>query len=175
MTPASMPDAAFFDMDGVLARYDRDAYDPAKGRITGLPLYMDEHAHYFKHCIPDPLAISLFRSCMQAGIPSFILTSVRSDLPWARFDKVAWVAGQIPECDTSQQLIIADGDKAQAIMAARRMSSLGPGMLLVDDFNRNLWDWRRAGGTAVKYLNGVNTPGTYGGPEFDGRLAYGRI
>lgn len=37
--------------------------------------------------------------------------------------------------------------------------------LLLDDWNGNLIPWREAGGTAVKYINGLNSPDTWDGPK----------
>ncbi len=165
--------ALFFDMDGVIARYDRDAYDKNKGRGNGLAIYEDEELHYFRHCTPDWHAIGLFHRAVQAGIPSYLLTSVRSTLPWVRYDKTAWLRCHMPWFDPSTRLIIADGDKAQVIMARMRLAALNRRTVLMDNFNRNLEDWARAGGTAVKYLNGVNSPGTWGGMHYDARPALG--
>lgn len=162
-------DAVFFDMDGVLARYDRDAYDKNKGRGNGLAIYEDEPLRYFRHCEPDPYAIGLFRQAMLAGIPAYILTSVRPDISWARFDKVWWLRREMPWFDPDTRLIVASGDKAQVAMARMRRARLSDRTVLLDDFNRNLEDWARAGGRAVKYLNGVNSPGTWPGQELDGR------
>lgn len=160
-----MPDMAFIDMDGVLARYDWSMYLPDE---TGIAPYIQERLHVFRHCVPDPVAISILRAFMDAGVPSFILTSIRSDLPWIYHDKIDWLGRTIPWFDT-EKLIVTSGDKAQAAVAASRAGYLTRRMLLLDDFNQNLWDWNRAGGYAMKYLNGINTPGTSGLAEFDSR------
>lgn len=168
MTRDSMPSMVFFDMDGVLAVYDWDMYLPDD---NGVPPYMQEKRHSFRYCKPDPVAIGLLQRFMSMQVPSFILTAIRSDLPWVYHDKILWLERAIPEIDPSEQLIVASGDKAQAAMAAAKSRGLDRNMLLLDDFNQNLWDWHRAGGNAVKYLNGVNTRGTSGLAEFDS-LAY---
>lgn len=164
MTGRKLPSTAFFDMDGVLAVYERGMYLPDH---TGTPPYMREELHVFRHCRPDPVAIGLLRSFLAAGVPVFGLTAIRSDLPWVYYDKIGWLREHVPELDPSERLVVASGDKAQAAMAASRSRTLDRTMLLLDDFNPNLWDWHRAGGTAVKYLNGLNTPGTSGLKEFD--------
>lgn len=162
------PNAAkFFDMDGVLTKYDWAAY--LVETRPGVKLYMDENMHYFRTCEPDPAAIGLLASFHDAGFPVFILTSVKSTIPWARYDKIYWIRKHIPWFDCASRFILCDGDKAQMAMARARMAGLSRDMLLFDDFNPNLDDWRRAGGTPVKYLNGVNTPGTSLSPQFDPR------
>lgn len=35
--------------------------------------------------------------------------------------------------------------------------------ILIDDFNPNLRNWEAAGGTAVKYINGLNSPESFNG------------
>lgn len=165
MTGEAMPDMAFIDMDGVLAFYDWGIYLPDK---TGQPPYVQEALHVFRDCRPDPIAISILRAFTDAGVPTFILTSIRSDLPWIYHDKIFWLGRHAPWFDTDR-LIVTSGDKAQAAIAASRAGCLTKRMLLLDDFNPNLWDWDRAGGFAMKYLNGVNSPGTSGLAEFDRR------
>lgn len=157
----------FFDMDGVLAKYDRAAYSVETR--PGVKLYMDEDMHYFRTCEPDPVGIGLLRSFLDAGHRCYILTSVRSEISWARNDKAWWLARHMPWFDSAARLIICSGDKAQMAAARAKLAGLGRGNLLFDDFNPNLEDWRRAGGTPVKYLNGINTPGTCLACQFDAR------
>lgn len=156
--------ARFFDMDGVLAIYERDAY-----RIESSPgkkLYEDERMHYFRTCRPDPVALELFERSYRDGYRTYALTSVRPDLPWARLDKIWWLARYAPWFDPSTRLIVASGDKAQVAMALMRATKLTRAHVLLDDFNQNLCDWANAGGKAIKYLNGVNTPGTFPGAQY---------
>ncbi|MCM1295866.1 MAG: hypothetical protein NC311_10020 [Muribaculaceae bacterium] len=157
----------FFDMDGVLAKYDWGAY--LTETRPGVKLYMDESLHYFRSCEPDQTAINLLKAFLDDGRRAYILTSVRQDLPWVRYDKVWWLLKHVPWVDPSTRLIVTSGDKAQAAAARAKTAGLNRNMLLFDDFNPNLDDWRRAGGTPVKYLNGVNTPGTCLCCQFDAR------
>lgn len=164
----SLPVMLFMDMDGVVARYDRWAYDPAKNPGYGKAAYEIESLHYFRTCAPDRHALKLLKRAIDAGVDTRLLTSIRSDLPWVRFDKVQWLAEHAPWFDPAR-LVIASGDKAQAVIAMRIASGLGPNTVLLDDFNRNLEDWDRAGGLAIKYLNGVNSPGSWYGRHYDAR------
>lgn len=165
-----LPAMLFMDMDGVLARYDRWAYAKRPGQKA---VYETEHEHYFRHCVPDRHALAILKTALDLGVDARVLTAIRSDLPWVRFDKVQWLAEHAPWLDPAR-LVIASGDKAQAVIAMQLAAGLHPGIVLLDDFNRNLEDWARAGGTAVKYLNGVNSPGSWPGRKYDARVYAGR-
>ena len=47
-------------------------------------------------------------------------------------------------------------------------ASLSRRDILIDDFNNNLFNWEASGGTAVKYLNGFNNPGSWHGYTLSG-------
>lgn len=159
--------AVFFDMDGVLARYERHAYEKYDPSLP--PLYEQEDMHYYRTCAPDHAAIALLEYLTGLGVPCWTLTSVKPSISWARYDKIYWLMKHTRKFDAAGRTIIADGDKAQVIKAREKICRLDRGMILLDDFNKNLWDWERAGGTAVKYLNGVNSPGSFDGPHIDAR------
>lgn len=159
--------AVFFDMDGVLARYERHAYEKYDPDLP--PLYEQEDLHYYRTCEPDSAAIALLEYLTGLGIPCWALTSVKPSIPWARYDKIYWLMKHTRQFDAARRTIIADGDKAQVVKAREKICRLDRGMILLDDFNKNLWDWERAGGTAVKYLNGVNSTGSFDGPHIDAR------
>lgn len=154
----------FFDMDGVLACYEWAAYTTVVSK--GRKIYEDERLHYFRTCRPDKNALALAEALHLAGYPVYALTSVKGGIPWARFDKAWWLRRHAPWLDIDTRLIIASGDKAQAAMAQAEIAGLSRETVLFDDFNPNLWDWARAGGTPVKYLNGLNTPGTSGTGQY---------
>lgn len=155
----------FFDMDGVLAIYERHAYDPEKGPVKGIALYEHEESHYFKHCLPDPTAIGMLNDLLQKkDAEVFVLTTVAPHTPWAAEDKREWLSQFVPNFDSSSHLIIADCDKAETIIVKQQLKSLNGNMILIDDFNRNLEDWRSAGGMSIKYLNGINSQNSFDGP-----------
>ena len=152
-------------MDGGLARYDRTAYDRNNGPAPGIALFEHEKSHYFRHCMPDPIAISMIKELLKDNsCEVYILTSIAPHIPWASADKQTWLSQNLPEFDTATHLIIADSDKAETILVLKKLKQLNSDMILIDDYNKNLEDWTNAGGTAVKYLNGINSPDTFDGP-----------
>ena len=161
----------FIDMDGVLARYERHAYDPSKGPAPNVALYEHEDSHYFATCEADNNAVSLLKSLLaNPDAEVYVLTHVAPHIPWASDDKREWLLQIVPVLDTATQLIIADSDKAETIMVREKLKGLNRNMVLIDDYNKNLNDWRDAGGTAIKYLNGINSSNSWDGLIIDGRI-----
>lgn len=160
----------FVDMDGVIAKYDRHAYDRPNGPIPGTALFEHEPSHYFAHCDPDPTGIAMLRLLLAIkDAKTYILTSVAAHIPWAIEDKKAWLADHCPEIDTARQFVVTRSDKTEVARAMTLAKQLTELTVLIDDFNPNLLKWRRAGGKAVKYLNGVNSPTSWSGLTIDGR------
>ena len=87
----------FFDMDGVLAQYERTAYEKPDF------LWKKTGSHYFSTVKPDQKAIDLFNLCQkEPGTNTFILTSVLNNGPICLeqiTDKMAWIQKHIPNTD----------------------------------------------------------------------------
>lgn len=159
----------FIDMDGVLAKYEPDAYDPHKGPVSNQALYEHEKSHYFRHCKPDKKAIKMLKTISsRKNTKVFILTTISEHIPWACEDKREWLLQHCPFVDTATQLIIATSDKAEIIKAKLRVPRLNHNIILIDDFNRNLELWSKLGGLAVKYINDINNAET--GPDIKIKL-----
>lgn len=161
----------YFDMDGVLAKFI--AYKDVK-----TPPFMREGSHYFLHREPDTRALELFQRLYHMGNPvsqTKILTRVlKSDdgddsestisetlrQEWWT-DKRAWLLSNTTGIDTSKCFMMSGKDKGEVLrdipMHTRRYH------ILIDDFNPNLRNWEAAGGTAVKYINGLNSPESFNG------------
>lgn len=155
----------FIDMDGVLAQYERTAFDISKGPVPGLALFEHEDSHYFKTCKPDPVAVALLEDLLNdPNSEVYILTTVPPHTPWVIADKKEWLSQVVPMFDSTTKLIIASSDKVETIMVKEKLHGLNSSMVLIDDFNKNLNDWRDAGGTAIKYLNGINSENSWDGP-----------
>lgn len=154
----------FIDMDGVLAKYDRYAYDKNNGPEPGIALFEHKNSHYFRHCTPDNNAIEILNMLLsQNNIAVFILTTVADHIQWAIDDKTQWLNQHCPKIDPTSQLITASSDKTEIIKAIRKTKTLDSSMILIDDFNKNLMQWASSGGTAIKYLNGINSPESWTG------------
>lgn len=156
-----------FDMDGVLVKYERDAY------VGDNPRYMQDG--YYRTCEPDENGIRLIEYCMKMiPLDTFITTSVRSDhRNQMILDKLAWIDKYIPEFDIGTRFIANSFLDKSALFEHLRMASLNRKDILIDDYNPRLFNWDMRGGTAIKYLNGINSPESWHGAVLDCR--YGDI
>ena len=163
----------YFDMDGVLVQYDREAY-------TGdNPLFLQKNSHYFRDLKPDRRALSLIDAVWRDVQKSnekksedetpddvFILTSIYNHgaiFSEHLHDKLHWLHKWLPYIDV-EHVFISVTSKHDAVEYIKD-KALTSDDILIDDYNRNLEEWRKAGGRPVKYLNGLNDPKSFTGCE----------
>lgn len=152
----------YFDMDGVVVEYDRDAY-------TGDdPLFMRKNQHYFKDLNPDRKMLEVIDIMHQksryTGDHIYLLTSI--PMNGAIFnehfhDKISWVHRWLPYLDIDDILISVTSKRDTVEYIQNHQLSTKD--ILIDDYNRNLNDWRKANGISVKYCNGINSPDSFDG------------
>lgn len=158
----------YFDMDGVLAIFQDCRHLPLERKP-----FMKEGSHYFLHRMPDYKALEIFQTLYGPAVPGAsakILTRLLDEddhiTPELRrewwTDKRAWVLANTTGVDTSKCFIASGPDKGRILdhvpLRLRKYH------VLVDDYNPNLRNWQSAGGTAVKYINDLNTPESFDGP-----------
>ena len=157
----------YFDMDGVLAKFiHQDDFNP--------PLFMRLGSHYFLHREPDDRAIQIFQTLYHSSTPGIdvkVLTRVLDDSDddsispelrqewWT--DKRAWLLASTTGVDTAKCFIMAGADKGKLLHDIPQNQRKYH--ILIDDFNPNLMNWRKAGGTPVKYINELNNPSSFDG------------
>ena len=142
-----MKPVIFFDMDGVLAKWDTET----AVEDTFLP-------GYFLNREPDHLMISALDGLVRCGYDVEVLSAVYPGAVY-RIEKEDWlwkygisVKHTFLPCgeNKANYVSLADGQKA----------------ILIDDYTRNLVAWECTGDRfiGIKYLNGVNnTNGTWSG------------
>lgn len=157
----------FFNMDGVLATYDRDAY------IGQNPLFLQPHVHYFRNLEPDMKMLSVmdglwsYIRCHRLQDEIYIITSIANN--GALFnehlhDKLEWVSKWIPYFPIDHVFACVSSKRDIFEMISNR--KLIPNHdILIDDYNKNLIEWREADGTAIKYLNGINSSESWDGKK----------
>lgn len=135
----------WFDMDGVIVRYERWAYrgENPKFQVLG--------SHYYRTCKPDLKIIEVMKELNKIEKIG-ILTKVSKgkDIQKEQIeDKVWWLNKNCPFINVEKQLVVTTDNKGELPICK--------GNVLVDDYNDNLNDWFNGGGIPVKYLNGVNS------------------
>lgn len=136
----------FVDMDGTLARFhDENSY---LNRMYEPEFFLKLQP--FKKVVDS---IKLFIRC-NPHIEVVILSSL-IDSPYCALEKKAWLKHYLPEVKEII-LVPAGEDKADYV---GDLTSLD---VLLDDYNKNLNSWRRAGGRSVKLVNNINHKGMVG-------------
>lgn len=149
----------FFDVDGVLA-----IFEPCSGEP-----WLEE-PHFFLTRKPNENAIRLYRKTrtLYEAIPLSSFPSVPVELEKEEFakyqkDKTQWLH---THTGLAALLTCAPGNKTRAAVEYLN-HRLTKRDILIDDYNPNLQEWYRAGGTAIKFLNGINSRQSWGGPCID--------
>ena len=154
-----------FDQDGVLAAYERDAYnfDDPEG-----PKFLQDG--YFRTLKPNIVAINLLEKCIEmCPNDTYIITSI-PNVPNKNkiiMDKLFWITSYIPKFNIGTQFI-APTDSKMTFIEWIRGSAITDKDILIDDYNPNLYSWMARGGTAIKYINGINHQETWVGDSLDG-------
>lgn len=154
----------YFDMDGVLVKYEYAMYSPeSKWDVAG--------SHIFRNLQPMEDSCEVLRRLIQLFRDEVhILTSVSDKTPEVRNehikDKMLWIEENIPSFNLCN-FMACSGDKPNVITKIRGMR-LNRMDILIDDYNPNLYAWQAAGGTAIKFINGINSVGIWRGPYIDG-------
>lgn len=153
-----------FDMDGVLATYDWSGYTE---KVDGVPKYLTPG--YFYEREPNPVAIEFFKECLRL-FPNevYIITTVPDGECRNRvvLDKLRWIDKYIKDFDIGTHAICCTSNKMSFIEWIRG-STITKNDVLIDDYNTNLYSWFTRGGTAIKWLNGLNTKQSWHGPSIN--------
>lgn len=151
----------FFDMDGTLAVYEREAY------VSGPFWYEDlRNIHYFRGLPEIKRSVECFDRLLSYDPSSvYVITdvSVPDEAIYYEMatDKIMWLSERFKNFLPEHFFIINclnNKKKLTKAEAAQKMLSrpLCKDDILYDDYNGNLLAWKDAGGTPVKVLNGLN-------------------
>lgn len=154
----------YFDMDGVVAEYKKEAY------IGEDPLWLRKNQHYFRDLNPDRKMLEVIDRMHQrsryTGDRIYLLTSI--PMNGAIFnehfhDKISWAGTWLPYLGIDA-ILISVTSKRDAVEYIQN-HQLSSNDILIDDYNKNLVDWQTHGGISVKYCNGQNNPESFTGPK----------
>lgn len=153
------------DQDGVIAIYEPKAYKQHLNPDT-TPLFFTPNAHYYATVQPDVKIIQAYQE-LNKQIPMQILTNLTREFPlWLehKADKIAWTAKHMPFINIKTQYHPIQKEKWK-FAQDNLQRPLHSSDILISDFNQDLIPWQNAGGTAIKYLNGINSEKSYDGPH----------
>ena len=130
----------FVDLDGVLAKWDakasvEDTYAPG----------------FFLTREPEPEAIAAVKLMLEKGLDIYILTCAYQN-GLAEPEKDAWLA-MVGLSDIPRIFVPYGKRKSDYVCTA-------DASVLIDDYSKNLHEWRAEGNIGCKFYNGIN--GTYG-------------
>lgn len=145
-------------MGGVTAIYNADCHQGKE------PPSMTAKSHYFRNCKPDEKmikALELLKHIYHVNIN--MITEVQSNLKREqKSDKRTWLKNYMPFIDPTSEYHAVTIPKATYVQKINK-KKLSSQDILISDFNQDLQPWAKAGGTAIKYANGINNPHSYHG------------
>lgn len=156
----------YFDMDGVLAVYEKSAYPPKSN------LYCEVGKHYFRTVKPDNKMINVFKKLNKEiktqshrTFDIRVLTSLSYQgkiFLEQMSDKKEWLKEHFGE-EPAFPVLFAASHKRYIGEALSDNRKLTRNDILIDDYNENLTEWEKNGGTSVKYCNTINNPNSWNG------------
>lgn len=148
----------YWDLDGTLAKWRTAA--------TTADLYKK---NYFLSLDPEKELCDLANKLSKENeVDSYILTSFLEDSEYAKTEKLAWVKNHISELPNGNILCVPYGIRKSSFVEDIEHKELSKTDVLIDDHSPNLIAWEQAGGTAIKWCNGINDSrkSKFAGPRF---------
>ena len=141
----------FIDMDGVLAEYKKDCTTEDFTKEG-----------YFLSLKPEWNMLGalkrLIENSERLGFSICVLTKVYPHMfRYSVSEKLQWRDKYMPELFDSE-FVMVNGETEEKSEVVRSITGkmLDEDCILIDDYNANLREWLKNGGTAVKYVNGIN-------------------
>ena len=147
------------DMDGVMNVYDITLYTSKKAGET--PPFLIPRSHVFATLEENPNLMAAFNSLYKEyredpEVSINVLTSIPVGLLQAEhtLDKFEWCKKHIPDFSPEDFYCVSVPKHAAVIDV---LWPLTKDDILIDDYPKNLANWVKRGGTAVKCVNGINS------------------
>ena len=148
----------YFDMDGVLANFDKGLIDicgiTPQNQATKSDAYDDmmwgkvrEAGHYYDMLEPLEDGIKVFNYLYEKyGDKCEILSAIpkpKRGIVTAKEDKINWV-----------RRLISKDIKANIVMREEKKNYVkGPGYILIDDLEKNIKEWNEEGGNGIVFTD----------------------
>lgn len=138
----------FVDMDGTLAKWNN---------VKTEELY---EKGYYENLVPNDRLLNNIKQLIKDGEDIYILSSYLNDSEYALAEKNSWLNRYLPEIPYDKRIFVHYGDNKKDYI----LNGITSFDYLIDDYAKNLIEWKEAGGTGIKYLNDINhTNGTWDG------------
>ena len=131
----------FVDMDGTLAEWKE---------IESTDILYEKG--YYENLKPNEFLLQVIKGLVKKGEDIYILSSFLNDSKYALEEKNNWLDKYLPELSKDKRIFIKYGDN-KALFAPNGVSKFD---YLIDDYTKNLFEWKDVGGIAIKFLNGIN-------------------
>ena len=143
----------FVDMDGTLAEWKN---------VSKIDELYEEG--YYYNLEPNKKLIENLKKMIQKGEEIYILSSFLNDSKYALVEKNRWLDSHFPELKNENRIFVKYGDDKSRYIK----DGISDTDYLLDDYTKNLLEWKASGGVGIKYLNGINhTKGTWQGLMLD--------
>lgn len=148
----------FADMDGTMCRFYEKSDCLERMYASG----------FFKNLNSYENVVEGLKLLMESGIRVYILSAVDPKTrKIAEEEKKIWIRRYFPNLLFEFFIFVEMGTNK-----AEKICSITKSDILIDDYNKNLLEWRKAGGTSVKLVNEINDKGNFG-PLWNGeRIRY---
>ena len=134
----------FVDMDGTLAKWNEVQYEEQlleKG--------------YYRNLLPNQKVVDEVNSIIAKGYDVYVLSCVLPESQYAKNEKVEWLKEYLPQLKTEKQIFVPYG-RNKAEYLKENYSPITNQDYLLDDYTKNLIEWKEYGGIGIKYFNGIN-------------------
>lgn len=155
----------YIDLDGVIFQYERAAYQGNN------PIFNQVGRHYFRHVKTDEIMAQVIRILLFAKDDRriehvYFLSSIspNHDMYLEMYrDKLEALNELFTPVFDLNSFIACHQNKAETIAFIQGKERLQLNDVLIDDYNPNLEEWEKMGGTAIKYINGINSEESWNG------------
>lgn len=142
----------YFDMDGVLADFDKAVKNSRAGVTPWLTI-----KKFFADLKPIGNPEKTLNALISLGYEVKILSKVETrDTEERAKDKIEWIKKHLPSFPLENVIIVPNHLQKIAYIQSKIEESV-----LVDDYKGNLIEWQNAGGIAVKFGNKLKNTRPY--------------
>lgn len=134
----------FVDMDGTLAKWNEVQYEEQ---------LLEEG--YYRNLKPNRKVVDEVNSIIDKGYDVYVLSCVLPESQYAQNEKIEWLKEYLPQLKAENQIFVPYG-RNKAEYLKENYSPITNKDYLLDDYTKNLIEWKEYGGIGVKYFNGIN-------------------